>query len=112
MIVCCEEENCIGGGAECDDFVLVFVEVRVVINEEDGVLEGEEVRQGHGAEIGDIDGKEYLEESHDDGTGSNLRCDACSTPISNRRKFIDLGSDASRRRFTRTTRRPNANRRQ
>jgi hypothetical protein len=66
VIVCCEKENCIGGGTERDDFILVFVEVRVVVNEEDRVLEGEKVRQGHGAEIGDVNGKEDLEETHDD----------------------------------------------
>ncbi len=56
---------------------MIFVEVRVVINEENGVLEGEEVGQRHGAEIGDIDGTEDLEESHDKGTGGKFNCDEC-----------------------------------
>ncbi len=43
------------------------------------MLEGEEVEVGqrHGAEIGDIDGKEDLEESHDKGTDSKFNCDEC-----------------------------------
>jgi hypothetical protein len=44
MIISRKEQNGLCGGAKGDDFVLVFIVVRVVIYEEDGVLEGEKMR--------------------------------------------------------------------
>ncbi len=77
MVVCRQEQNCIRCGAEGDDFVLVFIEVRVVIYEEDGILEGKEVRQGHRAEIGNIDGEEDLEERHGVKKRTTIKMLAC-----------------------------------
>ena len=65
VIVCCEEEDRIGGSAEGNDFILIFVEICVVVDEEDRELEGKEVGNRHGAKIGDVDGEEDLEKSHD-----------------------------------------------
>jgi len=33
VIVCCEEEDSIRGSAEGDDFILIFVEIRIVVDE-------------------------------------------------------------------------------